>query len=545
MDLDKEFMNWKEAKRLDLRGKELVEDKFIVMPTLWRRQVVEPFSGARYLGEPYKVPESDHFSIARPADRCAIQHRLPVQFVDSFLKGTRTVTDFSTLPIRVSKSDISNRLLIAGVESTCSSLETFEIVPGQNAVVFDNATMGFAIRALSLREEGSRFDGIHVSCLQQLVEAIVLHDIILVPALSKSPWLEHAPVDLTQCEIHIVSIPPGLDSLVRDEAVVWLSEWMKDNAARGLIARLLHIHKDHWERKGLSLERHTAYIPDVAGIKDFLTAIWEEFVSYSSTHHLSAPGRPYSVDEWHGWLKSVRSHGLSLLHWLVYRPFYYHILAGYIWKIPYCAHPSRGLALAFESFERIRCRFSATCKNAPRLPLTIWKIAADCDRRPHGPNLLGLALIEVGKNLDSVQLGKLKDVILAGFDERGSEAHACKGQMPHLGVQGEEHHGQVRSRTDVQAVSSLVGPARDAKIRPKQPGEMLHLREPGIERSGQDRRRVDVRVWSSHVGPAREAKIRPEQLRAIVEAAENEERRQTQFGLEGKFTKDLEHGMPK
>lgn len=85
MDLDKEFTNLKEANALSIRGKELIEDKFVLIPKLWRRQVVEPFSGARYFGEPYKVPKSDHFSISKPLDRNAIQHRLLVQFVQGFL----------------------------------------------------------------------------------------------------------------------------------------------------------------------------------------------------------------------------------------------------------------------------------------------------------------------------------------------------------------------------------------------------------------------------------------------------------------------------
>ena len=126
--------------------------------------------------------------VRQPRER--FERRVLVQFVDSFLKDTRLVADLPTLPIRVCNSHISSRLLIAGVESTFSSVETFEIVPGLNALVFDNATMNFAMRALSLREEGSRFESIHVSCLQQLVEAIVLHDIILVLALTESPWLE-------------------------------------------------------------------------------------------------------------------------------------------------------------------------------------------------------------------------------------------------------------------------------------------------------------------------------------------------------------------
>lgn len=155
------------------------------------------------------------------------------------------------------------------------------------------------------------------------------------------------------------------------------------------------------------------------------------------------------------------------------------------------------------------------------------------------------ALIDAGKDLNSAQLRKLKDVILAGFDERGSEAYTHKTQMPHLREQGEEHRGHDGIRADVEEGSSSVGLARDKKIRPQQLGEMPHLREQGKERSGQGRRSVEVRGWSSLVGPAREGKIGPEQLRAIIEAAENEELRQSQFGLDGRSAKDLKDGTLK
>ena len=74
-DLDREFMNLKEGGRLSIVGKELIEDRFIAFYRFWRNKVVEPFSGARYFGEPYKVPESDHFSIAKIENERAIQHR--------------------------------------------------------------------------------------------------------------------------------------------------------------------------------------------------------------------------------------------------------------------------------------------------------------------------------------------------------------------------------------------------------------------------------------------------------------------------------------
>jgi len=71
-DLDRDFHNLKEQGRLSLVGKELIEDQFVALRWLWRKQIVEPFSGARYFGEPYKVPGSDHFSIAKIEDAQAI-----------------------------------------------------------------------------------------------------------------------------------------------------------------------------------------------------------------------------------------------------------------------------------------------------------------------------------------------------------------------------------------------------------------------------------------------------------------------------------------
>lgn len=88
-DLDKEFVNLKESGSLKIKGKELIEDKFIILKTFIRRQIVEPFSGARYFGEPYKVPESDHFSIAKPDGQSAIQHRLLCQFLREMLGPER------------------------------------------------------------------------------------------------------------------------------------------------------------------------------------------------------------------------------------------------------------------------------------------------------------------------------------------------------------------------------------------------------------------------------------------------------------------------
>ena len=97
-ELDKEFNNLKELKRIQIAGKELIEDKFFVLRKFWRRQIVEPFSGARYFGEPYKVPGSDHFSIAKPPDGRAIQHRLLCRFIREI--GIAQINDTSLTEIR-------------------------------------------------------------------------------------------------------------------------------------------------------------------------------------------------------------------------------------------------------------------------------------------------------------------------------------------------------------------------------------------------------------------------------------------------------------
>ena len=81
-DLDSDFMNLKESKSQSIFGKELIEDLPIILKGLLRTQVVEPFSGARYFGESFKIPGSDHSTIAAPKDEHADQHRALVRFIN-------------------------------------------------------------------------------------------------------------------------------------------------------------------------------------------------------------------------------------------------------------------------------------------------------------------------------------------------------------------------------------------------------------------------------------------------------------------------------
>lgn len=80
-DLDKTFMNQMGSNRLSINGKELLEDKSVFLKSLIHKQVVESNSGFRYFPEPFKVPGSDHFSIAKPENNSSDQHRLLKAFL--------------------------------------------------------------------------------------------------------------------------------------------------------------------------------------------------------------------------------------------------------------------------------------------------------------------------------------------------------------------------------------------------------------------------------------------------------------------------------
>lgn len=99
IDLDREFVNLKEGRRLQLHGKELIEDQFIWMRWFWRKQVVPPFSGAKYFGEPFKVPASDHISIAKIDRPDAIQHRLLCRFILDWIRLQGEMQDVSAPPL--------------------------------------------------------------------------------------------------------------------------------------------------------------------------------------------------------------------------------------------------------------------------------------------------------------------------------------------------------------------------------------------------------------------------------------------------------------
>ncbi|MEH7844703.1 alpha/beta fold hydrolase [Rhizobium laguerreae] len=80
--LDRDFLNLKEGRKLLISGRELVEDQFMAHRSLLRfKQIVPPWTGAKYFGNPIKIPGSDHITIAKPSGPLDLQHRLLVDFV--------------------------------------------------------------------------------------------------------------------------------------------------------------------------------------------------------------------------------------------------------------------------------------------------------------------------------------------------------------------------------------------------------------------------------------------------------------------------------
>ena len=119
-DLNKDFKNLIGTNRLTILGKEITEDKFVILKKLrFLKQVVEPLSGALYFPEPYKLPGSDHFSIAKPENKDSIQHRLLLKFIEvnfpqiSLLQQTKhklVTPKPNTLPDTVSFTEASTQL---------------------------------------------------------------------------------------------------------------------------------------------------------------------------------------------------------------------------------------------------------------------------------------------------------------------------------------------------------------------------------------------------------------------------------------------------
>jgi tetratricopeptide (TPR) repeat protein/predicted alpha/beta hydrolase family esterase len=90
-DLNRDFKTLLSRGELHVEGRELTEDRPITVKRwlgLWR-QVVEPFTACQYFHkpgcEPFRVPDADHKSIAKPLHKLAIQHLLLKSFICEFI----------------------------------------------------------------------------------------------------------------------------------------------------------------------------------------------------------------------------------------------------------------------------------------------------------------------------------------------------------------------------------------------------------------------------------------------------------------------------
>jgi O-acetyl-ADP-ribose deacetylase (regulator of RNase III) len=118
-DLNGDFRNVLARRKLVIYGRELVEDRFVVLKRLRVfDQVVPPFSGAAFFGESFKVPLSDHFSIAKPVDAEAIQHRMLCDFIKDIAqqKGNTSNVWECTGGFRASVGASEIRIVVGRIE---------------------------------------------------------------------------------------------------------------------------------------------------------------------------------------------------------------------------------------------------------------------------------------------------------------------------------------------------------------------------------------------------------------------------------------------
>ncbi|SNX59642.1 hypothetical protein SAMN06296273_1082 [Nitrosomonas ureae] len=124
-DLNKDFKNLIGSNRLTIYGKEIIEDKFVILKKMvFLKQVVEPFTGALYFPEPYKLPGSDHFSIAKPENKDSIQHRLLLNFIALNVLQTSLPQQPEHKPVTPTEKPLANTVSFT---ETSTQLESWQI----------------------------------------------------------------------------------------------------------------------------------------------------------------------------------------------------------------------------------------------------------------------------------------------------------------------------------------------------------------------------------------------------------------------------------
>jgi hypothetical protein len=89
LDLDRDFQQILHDGRPRIVGRELIEDRLVVLRWLWLfPRVVPAMSGARYFADRLKIARTDHFSIAAPESADSLQHGALCSLVED-LTGER------------------------------------------------------------------------------------------------------------------------------------------------------------------------------------------------------------------------------------------------------------------------------------------------------------------------------------------------------------------------------------------------------------------------------------------------------------------------
>ncbi|MGF6533203.1 putative alpha/beta hydrolase family esterase [Paraburkholderia sp. GAS206C] len=160
--LDKDFYDLKESRLLKIKGKELIEDK-LLESRKWVnfRQVVTRFSAHRYFGEAFKVPGSDHITIAKPRSGDSIQHRLLRQFL----------IDMTAIAPKDPEVALSAELAEARRQ-----LETFRDLPNRIRGIL--STEGHSYRELEKQIFGSNASSEQIAALQTALGRLTDEDAV-------------------------------------------------------------------------------------------------------------------------------------------------------------------------------------------------------------------------------------------------------------------------------------------------------------------------------------------------------------------------------
>ena len=153
-DLDKDFINLLGGGGLSIKGKELVEDQAITLKRWFglKRQIVEPFSAARYFAESYKVPYSDHSTIVKPKDKDARQHRVLCRFIENMIRPRPQSYLANVNPFETGQA----KGLLEQLEHKLSSED---VQKHRSALVSVNEALLETRRYLTYRREGGERNG--------------------------------------------------------------------------------------------------------------------------------------------------------------------------------------------------------------------------------------------------------------------------------------------------------------------------------------------------------------------------------------------------